>query len=222
MVKMSILSQKMFVQMRFYSKGKIRVNQSSKRWLEGQLEWPKVLGVNENDCRIVLSLFVVWRHIPWVKLQDQKLWDRVQVQTDKLAMQWLKITNNFCDMPNVHHYSLYLLAAIITQIWHEGLDCSVLRHFQDVLIKAATDIEKSMPYGFKKVVHVRASKTHCTVRDGYLLRKVPTPIYIINVYCLTRGGATVNEMSDFLSIQKQGLALLKEMYCKIILTSKMM
>ena len=119
--------------------------------------------------------------------------------------------NNFCDMPNVHHYSVYLLAAIVTQIWQDGLDCTVIRHFESVLIKAASDIEKSMKYGFKKVVHVRTGVTNCTVRDGYLLRKVPTPVFIINIYCLTRNGASVQEMSDFLSIQKQGTELLKEM-----------
>ena len=198
--------------MKIYSKGKISVSKCTVLWLEGQLEWPKVLGASEEDCQLVMSLFIVWRHIPWGKLQDKKLWTKTQVQLDSLAAKWLFIKNNFCDLPNVHHHTLYLLAAIITRVWQDGLDCNVLRQYKLILIKAAKDIELSMRYGFKKTVHVRSTTSHCTVRDGYLLRKVPTPIYVINVYCLTRGGATVNDMTDFLSIQEQGQQLLKELY----------
>ena len=198
--------------MKIYSKGKIKVSKCTAKGFECQLEWPRALGVTEDDCQLVMSLMIVWRHIPWDKLKDQKLLRKTQVQLDNLANQWLKIDSNFCDMPNVHHYSLFLLAAIVTHIWQEGLDCSVLRHYQKILVKAAKDIELSMRYGFKKLVHVRSTTSHRTIRDGYLLRKVATPIYVVNVYCLTRGCASVNEMSDFLSIEKQGKELLKEMY----------
>ena len=210
------MSYKIYFRMKIYSKGKIKVFKCTAKGIESQLEWPRALGVSEDDCEMVMSLMIVWRHIPWEKLKDQKLLRKTQVQLDNLANHWLKIDSNFCDMPNVHHHSLFLLAAIITHIWQEGLDCSVLRHYQKVLIKAAKDIELSMRYGFKKLAHVRAATSHRTIRDGYLLRKVATQVYIINIYCLSRGGANVNEMSDFLSIEKQGRELLKEMYwqCK--------
>ena len=196
--------------MKYHGKGKIRIISANEKWIEGQMEWAQVLGCDKDDAELILNLFIVWRHIPWNKITDKELWSTVQIRLDQLSLSWLNLDSNFCDLPNVHHNSIYLLAAIITRIWNDGCNIVTMRKYMSVLTKAASDLELISPHGFKKMVQVRVTLTRRTIRDGFLLRKLPTPIYVAHVYCLTRNQASVNDMKEFLSYKKQGTELVKD------------
>ena len=196
--------------MRYFGKGRLSVKKVDQKWIEGRFEWSKALGYLENDGETLLSLLVVWRHIPWDKLTDAALWDTMQVQLDDACLRWLKIDNSFTELPNVHHYSVYMLAALITKVWNDGLDIKMMRQYNQIIIKAAKDIEQASGHGFRKIIQVQISVTHRTIRDGYLLRKLPVPIFIANIFCLNRHLANLDDMTEILSIQKQGDELLKE------------
>ena len=195
--------------MRYFGKGRLCIKKVDQKWIEGHFEWSRILGYSEKDGETLLSLLVVWRHIPWEKLTDQTLWNTMQIQLDEACIKWMKIENSFTELPNVHHFSVYLLAALITKIWNDGLDMTMLRQYHHVIIKAAKDLEKASGHGFRKVIQVQASTTHRTIRDGYLLRKLPVPILIANIFCLDRKMASLDDMTEMLSIQKQGEELLK-------------
>ena len=53
---------------------------------------------------------------------------------------------------------------------------------------------------------------HRTVRDGHLLRKVPTLLFILNFYCLHRAQVNLDDMMEIVSVQKQGEELLQEQF----------
>ena len=196
--------------MRYFGKSKLRINKVSDKWIEGYFEWSQLLGFKEDDGELVLSLLVVWRHIPWNKLQDRNLWNSIRAQLDSVCVKWLAIKNSFTELPNVHHYTIYMLAALITKIWNDGLNLTCLRQHKDVLLKAAKDLEMASVHGYRKSIQVQLTTGHRTIRDGHLLRKVPTKIFAVNVYCLTRATATLADMTEMLSIQKQGDELMKE------------
>ena len=138
--------------MRFFGKSKLHIAKVTNTWIEGQFEWSKMLGFEEDDGELMLGLLVVWRHIPWNKLQDKQLWDTTMAQLDVTALKWIQIKNNFTELPSVHHYSIYLLAAIITKVWNDGLDILSLRQYKTIIIKAAKDIEMAFMHGFRKTV----------------------------------------------------------------------
>ena len=192
--------------------GRLFIQMCDEKWLKCQLEWPSKLGYTDEDGQLVLSLFVVWRYIPWNMMKDHELWQNTKSKLDKICLKWTKLKNNFMDMPNVHHHSIYLLAAVIDQIWQEGLDVSIIRRYKHVLLQAAADIEKSTTFGYRKLIQVRKAITSKTVRDQYLLRKIPIPIIIINVFCLTRSIAKVDDVSEMIAAQKQGVEILQEKY----------
>ena len=196
--------------MRYFGKSKMHIAKATATWLEGHFEWSKLLGFNEDDGELVLGLLVVWRHIPWNKLKDKQLWDTTMAQLDATCLKWLQIKNSFTELPSVHHYSIYLLAAIITKIWNDGLDILSLRQYKAIITKAAKDIEMESVHGFRKTIQIQLSTGHRTIRDGHLLRKIPTRIFIVNVFCLTRAKASLADMTEMVSIQKQGDELFKE------------
>ena len=196
--------------MRYYGKGKLHIAKVNQKWIEGQIEWSKSLGYESSDSELFISLLIVWRHIPWEKIQDQSLWNSMQVQLDEACIKWLKIDNNFTELPNVHHFSIYMLAALISKIWTDGVNITIMRQYKTVIIKAAKDLEKMSPHGFRKTIQIQESVTHRTVRDGYLLRKLPVPIFIANLFCLDRATASLDDMTEMMSIEKQGSELLKE------------
>ena len=198
--------------MRYYGKGRLNITKVNKKWIEGQFEWSKVLGFEEEDGEALLGFLIVWRHIPWDKLKDATLWNTMQVQLDEACQRWLKIENSFTELPNVHHFSVYMLAALVSKVWNDGLDINMLRQYRLVIIKAAKDLEKASLHGFRKIIQVQTSIAHRTIRDGYLLRKLPVPILIANIFCLDRSLANLDDMTEIMSIQKQGDELLKEPY----------
>ena len=201
--------------MKYFGKSRLHIARVNDKWIEGQFEWPKALGYEEDDGELMISLLVIWRHIPWDKLQDHQLWNTIQVQMEAACQKWLKIETNFTSLPSVHHYSIYLPAALVTRIWNDGLNVPFLRQSKAILMKAAKDLELSALHGYRKIIQVQKSMAHCTVRDGYLLRKIPTPILVINVFCLNRSLATLDDMTELMSIQKQGDELLKDMFYMI-------
>ena len=202
--------------MRYFGKSRLHVAKVNEKWLEGQFEWSKVLGWEEDDGELMLSFLVVWRHIPWGKLQDQKLWNALTTQLDSACVKWLQIENSFTEIPSVHHHSIYMLAALVTKIWNDGLNLMSLRQYKTIFLKAAKDIEKASVYGYRKNIQVQLTNGHRTVRDGYLLRKIPTKLIVVNIFCLTRNLASLADMTEMLSIQKQGDELMKESSIVII------
>ena len=196
--------------MRYFGKGRLHIAKVDQKWIEGQFEWSKSLEYLKEDGEMLLSFLVVWRHIPWDKLTDQFLWNSIQIRLDEACVKWIKIENSFTELPNVHHFSLYMLAALISKIWNDGLDIKMMRRYSNIIIKAAKDLEQASGYGYRKIIQVQESVTHRTVRDGYLLRKIPVPILIANIFCLNRSLATLDDMTDFVSIQKQGDEFLKD------------
>ena len=200
--------------MRYFGKSQIHIAKVNEKWIEGQFEWSNGLGFEEDDGELMLSLLVVWRHVPWSKLTDKQLWDSINAQLDSICLKWLEIENNFTELPSVHHHTVYMLAALITRFWNDGFDVKCIRQYKAVIIKAAKDIEKASRHGFRKNIQVQSSTGHRTIRDGHLLRKVPTRILIVNVFCLTRASATLADMTEMLSIQKQGDELFKDRVVK--------
>ena len=200
--------------MRYYGKGRLHITKVDQKWIEGQFEWSESLGYQKEDGESLLGFLVIWRHIPWDKLQDSTLWNTMQVQLDDACVKWLKIENSFTELPNVHHFSIYMLAALISKIWNDGLDINMLRRYRHVIMKASKDLEMASQHGYRKIIQVQVSVTHRTIRDGYLLRKLPVPILIANIFCLDRSLANLDDMTEVISIQKQGDELLKDRILK--------
>ena len=203
--------------MRYFGKSRLYIAKANDKWIEGQFEWSKILGFEEDDGELMLSFLIIWRHIPWDKLTDKTLWDTVTTQLDAICLKWLKIENSFTELPSVHHHSVYMLAALITKIWNDGFNVACLRQYKLVIIKAAKDIEMASNHGYRKHVQVQLSLGHRTIRDGLLLRKIPTKVIIVNVYCLTRADASLADMTEMVSIQKQGAELIKARSHSILL-----
>ena len=189
---------------------KIRVVKVDDKWLEAHFEWPADLNCFDDDGELLLSLLLVWKHIPWDKLTDNDLWKATQSRLDQICHLWLQIKNNFTELPNVHHHSIYMLAAMITRVWQEGLDLNLLRTYKVIFMKAAHDLEKTTVHGYRKLIQVQTYVGHRAVRDGHVLRKVPTRLFVAHIYCLNREKASLEDMTEYVSIQNQGEELLKE------------
>ena len=65
-------------------------------------------------------------------------------------------------------------------------------------------------HGYRKVVQVQMYVGHRAIRDGQILRKVPTKLFLAQIYCLNRNKATLDDMTELLSIQGQGEELVQE------------